>query len=79
MCVCVCSIQNIIRFLKRRVFTETSPMTKHMVAVIGITAQISPMDGLYTASAVPTMNPPPTHVAVSQTQTEDSSRKISFE
>lgn len=40
-------------------------MIKHMVAAIGITAQISPMVGLYTASAVPTMNPPPTHVAVS--------------
>lgn len=40
-------------------------MIKHIVAAIGITAQISPMEGLYTASAVPTMNPPPTHVAVS--------------
>lgn len=45
-----------------------------MVAVIGMTAQISPMVGLYTASAVPTMNPPPTHVAVrgTHTHTQDS-------
>lgn len=26
--------------------SETSPMMKHMVAAIGITAQMSPMDGL---------------------------------
>ena len=44
-------------------------MMKHMVAAMGITAQIRPMDGLYTASAVPTMNPPPTHVAVSHIHT----------
>lgn len=43
-------------------------MMKHMVAVMGITAQVRPMEGLYTASAVPTMKPPPTHVAVSQTK-----------
>lgn len=45
-------------------------MMKHMVAVIGITAQVRPMDGLYTASAVPTMKPPPTQVAVRQTSKE---------
>lgn len=44
---------------------QISPMMKHKVAVIGITAQVSPMEGLYTASAVPTMKPPPTQVAVS--------------
>lgn len=29
-----------------RIVTEISPMIKHMVAVTGITAQISPMEGL---------------------------------
>lgn len=41
-----------------------------MVAVIGITAQVSPMEGLYTASAVPTIKPPPTHVAETHKRTE---------
>lgn len=45
-------------------------MMKHMVAVMGITAQVRPIDGLYTASAVPTMKPPPTQVAVRQTSKE---------
>lgn len=45
-------------------------MTKHMVAVIGITAQVSPMEGLYTASAVPTIKPPPTHVAETHKYTQ---------
>lgn len=44
-----------------------------MVAVIGITAQVSPMEGLYTASAVPTINPPPTHVAETHTQKKAAS------
>lgn len=43
-----------------------------MVAVIGITAQVSPMEGLYTASAVPTMKPPPTHVAETHRHTKGS-------
>lgn len=41
-----------------------------MVAVIGITAQVSPMEGLYTASAVPTIKPPPTHVAETHKHTQ---------
>lgn len=41
-----------------------------MVAVIGITAQVSPMEGLYTASAVPTIKPPPTHVAETHKHTK---------
>lgn len=48
---------------------------KHMVAVMGITAQVRPMEGLYTASAVPTMKPPPTHVAVSQTNKQRTNRQ----
>ena len=35
-----------------------------MVAESGMTAQTRPMEGLYTASVVPTMKPPPTQVAV---------------
>lgn len=50
-------------------------MMKHMVAVMGITAQVRPMEGLYTASAVPTMKPPPTHVAVSQTNKQRTNRQ----
>lgn len=47
-----------------------------MVAVIGITAQVSPMEGLYTASAVPTMKPPPTHVAETHRHTKGSVSNI---
>lgn len=50
-------------------------MMKHMVAVMGITAQVRPMDGLYTASAVPTMKPPPTQVAVRQTSREETDKQ----
>ena len=37
---------------------------KDVAAVTGMTAQVSPMVGVYTASARPTMKPPPTNVAV---------------
>lgn len=54
---------------------EILPITKHMVAVMGITAQVRPMEGLYTASAVPTMKPPPTHVAETHTHTHKRLRQ----
>lgn len=39
------------------------PTMKDKAAVTGMTAQVSPIVGVYTASVRPTMKPPPTKVA----------------
>lgn len=39
------------------------PTMKDTAAVKGMTAQVSPIVGVYTASVRPTMKPPPTKVA----------------
>lgn len=39
------------------------PTMKDTAAVTGMTAQVSPIVGVYTASVSPTMKPPPTNVA----------------
>lgn len=43
------------------------PTIKDRAAVIGMTAQASPIVGVYTASVRPTMKPPPTKVAAEST------------
>ena len=41
-----------------------------LYAVNIVAAQVSPIDGVYTISAVPTMKPPPTHVAAGRINTD---------
>ena len=45
-------------------------MKDKLYAVIIVAAQVSPIDGVYIISTVPTIKPPPTHVAAGWINTQ---------
>lgn len=49
------------------------PMIKdELYEIIIVMALVSPIDGVYTISAVPTIKPPPTHVATGWINTQET-------